>query len=276
MYAVFWSGFWGIMNLVFILLEKFKYWVAFNLLTLGRRTRLLIVASLFLCSFLGVVFLAWTRGYFDPYVAAENITLSNVTDKSVTISWKTVKPARGRVVVSNKGFYPWDQKIRVRKDDLLELADMNTQLDTHHITVSGLLADHTYGVKVYNGWWSSKTYKFTTRPEIQNLPNPHPSYGRIVDSERKKGIPGVLVYMVISREGHTATLSTIADSQGKWAIDVANIRDIQGQSFDLSDPRVGIEILVEGGRRGRVKATLNSKQLSPAPDIVFRVTKEGT
>ncbi len=124
--------------------------------------------------------------YFGtPYSAPEDVRVTNVTDRSATVSWKTADATPGVVVYSeDESFYPWllakmgkekayddrdvsaaelaaAQELADEAADSGEVSDLQVVEDvtvsdkgdyyTHHVTIKGLEPEKTYYFMVGNG-----------------------------------------------------------------------------------------------------------------------------
>ena len=212
----------------------------------------------------------------EPSSPPQNVLISNITDHQATISWTTQKPAKGSLLVSKDGKFPLLPIFtKVFKDDgEKNLGKMNFY-STHKITLDNLNPTQTYNFRVYQGWKKRYQGSFQAGPALQSMNTPNPVYGRIL-SQDKKPVIGALVYLQAINEAtksakttRSALLSTLTNKEGRWSIDLANLR-----SFDLKDSypvgeNTTEEIMVDTGR-SRVKASTSTKQDNPWPDVVLK------
>lgn len=219
------------------------------------------IKALFLfTSFFILIFLSLF--IFRPNPAIENITLSNLTDRSVTISWKTSVPTTGEIVIQKQNKFAFLPQNGVL-DDHLKYFKKDIPLDLHHITLTGLSPDSQYFFKIYNGIWQSRIYKVRTLPtnRINNLPNP--VYGHVSLSDHQTPAVGVVVYLILSENKRNLTLSTLTNSKGNYSLDF--------NTSEFKNPKM--QIFVEAGRRGNIKAAISKTKMNPIPDIVLPYKK---
>lgn len=212
----------------------------------------------------------WTFGAFEPFAPPTDVVVSNLTDRSATISWKTAVPTKTKVLTSSTGSFPLFAFGTGRRDDLVEQVGQDTRLIVHHATLRNLEPATPYGVKIYRNFWRSQTYRFTTLSDITNLPTPSLAYGKIVDAQRQKGEAGVVVYLTITEEEKVATLSTLTSGNGSWQLDLSTARGQDGTALWPASVSTTIELIVEAGGRGKVRTVLSAGKLTPAPDIVLQ------
>ncbi|MBI2329897.1 fibronectin type III domain-containing protein [Candidatus Daviesbacteria bacterium] len=212
----------------------------------------------------------------EPSSSPQNVLISNVTDHQATVTWTTQKPTKGALLVSDNGKFPiLPIFTKIFRDDGEKLLGKMNFYPTHKVTVDNLDPNKTYQFRIYQGWKKKYQGSFTTGPVLQSINTPNPVYGRVLSSD-KKPIVGALVYLQVINEAsqsakatRSSLLSTLTNKEGRWSMDLANLR-----SFDLTDTypvgnNTTEEIIVDTGR-SRVKAQTTTKQDNPWPDIILK------
>lgn len=168
----------------------------------------------------GVYLVARQQNFFakaSPNLAAQNISLANISDTQVSISWQTQ--------IETPAFITYGQTLA----DQVALDDRDSSSPKphtiHHITIKNLLPKTTYQYKIVAGKYTSTPSSFTTTSpaSMQNGFNP------VIGSVLNGGQPldeGV-VYLSIS--GST-TQSAVIKNFGNFVIPLSFIR-----KTDLSD-----------------------------------------
>lgn len=239
-----------------------KMWSVFKIyLTLA------LILSVFLLS---LVFL----GLIEPAATPQNIFFTNLTDHQATITWTTAKPTRSLIIASKDGKFPllplaiFGQAMS--KDDGEKLLSKQGFYTTHHVTVEKLDPNTTYYFRIYQGLKNIYQGKFTTGPTLTTLTAPNPIYGRVLTSD-KKPAAGALVYFQEKQESSpSALLSTLTNQQGRWSLDLGNLRSANLKTSFPAKAKNIKEIVVEAGSKGKVKFATTSAQLNPAPDILLK------
>lgn len=152
----------------------------------------------------------------------QNITLSNLTDDSATISWQTSTPIASFITFGQTS--PDEQTI---------LDDRDTNLPTgkpkaysiHYVTIKNLLPKTTYQYKIVSGKILSEINKFTTAAPLNSQTGFRPIIGSVLDED--KPLNEGVAYLSIA---DTATLSSLIKDTGNFLIPLSQIR-----KADLSD-----------------------------------------
>lgn len=230
-----------------------------------------------LLGLVGVLFLLWIIGSFlplliEPTSLPQNALISNVTDSQTTISWTTKIATRGRVVVSASDKFPFLSAVSGKHyiDDGDRNLGRQNFYTTHHVTVEGLSQNKTYRMRIYQGLRKVYAGNFVTGPILAAPTSPSPVYGRVVDEDKKPVVGAVIYFRAANNDEKSAPLSTLTNPEGRWTIELANLRtsDLSG-SYKLA-ARTAEEVVVEAGARGRVRATTVVGQDKPWPDIILK------
>ncbi|HBL52385.1 MAG: hypothetical protein A3D24_01475 [Candidatus Blackburnbacteria bacterium RIFCSPHIGHO2_02_FULL_39_13] len=236
----------------------------------------------------------------EPTAKPQNVFISNISDHQATISWTTDKPTKGAVVASENGSFPILPIFvgeKLSRDDGEKGIKKTGFYTTHRVTVENLAPGKEYQFRIYEGWKNVYQEDFSTGPTLSSLANPNPVYGKIVDSNNKP-IVGALVYLTVSdpaseikeektikdKDGKTkkevitkkvdvkdsSILSALTNSEGKWSIDLGNIRSKNLKSIQPLS-KISVEkLLVDAGRKGRAKAVAKPGMDKPWVDIVLK------
>lgn len=236
---------------------------------LTRPGRLFLILGIILA---GLLLLAYALKLIEPSSEPQNILVSNITDQQVTVSWTTAKATRGLIVISENGQFPILPTFakEVFKDDGEKKLARQRFYTTHHITIGNLTPNKTYQYLIYQGWKKIIQGQFTTGPTLSGISAPNPVYGRII-SARKTPLVGALVYLQAeTNEKKSALLSTLTNSEGRWNLDLGNLRtkDLKF-TYKISSNSAEM-ILVEGANKGRGKAFTTSGKDQPWPDIIIK------
>jgi len=154
----------------------------------------------------------------SPSLTPQNITLSNIDESSITISWQTSTSTTSFITFGQNSF-----------DDTTTLDDRDTNTPkphlTHYVTLKNLQPKTTYQFKIISGKFSSDTIKFETAalPSTQN--GFRPVIGSILDGD--KPLDDGVVYLSIPQ---TIPQSALVKNLGNFLIPISLIR-----KSDLSD-----------------------------------------
>jgi hypothetical protein len=210
----------------------------------------------------------------EPLSYPKNVSVSNVSSSSITLSWTTDLATPTKVSLVEPGILQYLPAFLYSSigDDRDRNGKLEKKYLTHYVTLNNLKPNTRYLARIYVGVRQVYEQKLTTGPRVA-LQSPNLVYGKIVDAQ-KKGAEGVLVYLRLqqSQSSSSALLSAITNNQGKWSIETSNarVRNLQ-KSFDWS--KASYEVLVaDDGKGNRFSATTNSKADKPWPNIVLQAS----
>ncbi|MDD4875991.1 MAG: fibronectin type III domain-containing protein [Dehalococcoidales bacterium] len=156
-----------------------------------------------------------------PEISDMNIT--NVGDRSFTVSWVTNVDTTGQISYGTSS----DNLNSTAYDDRGQL----TEDDTHHVSVTGLLANTTYYFDVVSAETTDDNnaahYEVTTGPGL-DFKMPDPITGTVYKMDGITAAEGTIIYAYV---GTSQVLSGLVDSSGNWGIDIAAIRNADFQSY---------------------------------------------
>ena len=168
-----------------------------------------------------------------------DIITSNVADLSFTVSWITNVDTTGQI---NYGTSP-DSLDSTAYDDRGEA----TEDDTHHVTISSLVANTTYYFDVVSGETtddnSGAHYQVTTGPGL-DFKMPELISGTAYQMDGETPAEGAIIYATI---GYSQVLSGLVDENGTWGLNIAPIRTADYQSYYAYSDSDDISLEAQGG-----------------------------
>ncbi|MFH2118518.1 MAG: fibronectin type III domain-containing protein [Candidatus Paceibacterota bacterium] len=216
----------------------------------------------------GVLLFSDGTGVFAPRATPEttpkNVKISNLTDKSFTISFATDEVTSGFV---KYGAEQGSLKSQA-SDDRDQLSGSIGENRLHHVTVRGLTPNTAYFFTIGTG--SSSKFDNNGAPfTVRTLPTPAGSspinktiYGTVI-TESGAPAEGSVVYVQGDNVGE---MSSLVKSSGSWAIALANARTSDGTDFaQLTDDTV-LNIIIQGS--DSVKNSIFSIPINEAQPVV--------
>lgn len=179
---------------------------------------------------LAVIFAGITAGVFlvlkdqqfftkaSPTLAPQNITLSNISDAEVTISWQTSKITTSFVTFGIKS--PGEKTVLDDRD-----SGVPKERSLHYVTLKNLEPESSYLFKIMSGKFQSETQNFKTAKALSSQNGFGPIIGTVLNGD--KPLNEGIVYFNISG---TSTQSALIKNMGNFLIPISLAR-----SVDLSD-----------------------------------------
>lgn len=232
--------------------------------TLFKKIIIILLLLLF------VYVLIWMLSFFlEPQSPVKSLYISNLTDHQVTLSYVTEKPVKGTVAVSKDKLplIPLFTK-KIYKDDSEKGRKNEGRYTTHHITITDLEPNIKYDFKIFEGIRGVYQVKVNTPKAVGTFLVPYPVYGRILTKDRKPAI-GALVYLTVySNNKRSNLLSTFTNSDGRWTLDLANLRtnDLKNS---FSAGKNMIENLLITTKDTTVKSATQSGKDKPWPNLIL-------
>lgn len=194
----------------------------------------------------------------SPDITAKNITLSNISDTEVTISWQTSAPTISFVTFGQTN--PNEQTVINDKDSSEPENKPKIHL-IHYVTIKNLLPKTTYQYKVITGKIASNVGKFTTATPINQQVGFRPIIGSVL--WENKPLEESIVYLSITN----ATLQSAQVKAGNFLIPLSQIRKTDlSDSYSLSEDTVGKLTVIS--EQGNTNALFNLKTSSnPLPPL---------
>ena len=222
----------------------------------------LLGLSIILIGIIAGVFLTLREQIFiskaSPDITAKNITLSNVSDAEVTISWQTSAPTISFVTFGQTN--PSEQTVLNDKDSSEPENKPKTHL-IHYVTIKNLLPKTTYQYKVITGKIASNVDEFTTATPINKQVGFRPVIGSVF--EGNKPLEEGIVYLSIAN----ATLQSAQVKAGNFLIPLSQIRKTDlSDSYSLNEETIGKLTIISD--KGNANALFSLKTSSnPLPPI---------
>jgi len=198
----------------------------------------------------------------------QEVRLTNITDNSFAVSWKTDKLALGGV----KLFSPREAVI----SDIRQLVQGKIgEYYTHYVVVESLGANQECGFWVgsngryygQSGKENESAYLVKTAPVAVNVSSETKlAYGQVVD-EQGMPVANVLVYLEIPQ---IAPLSSLTSASGYWVVPLAFAHSFDLLSLaDYQEGPVEEEIVVDAGILGRSQVVNLTRNNKPVPPITL-------
>ncbi|HEY40239.1 MAG TPA: hypothetical protein G4O18_00065, partial [Dehalococcoidia bacterium] len=204
----------------------------------------------------------WGVPMSADYSATVDPQVTNVADKSFTVSWISQSAEQGLV---NYGTSP-DSLTNVAYDD----RGQSTSDDTHHVSISGLTAETTYYYEVVSGGTTynngGSPYQITTGPSL-SFTMPEMINGTTNKTGGTTAAEGAIVYAQI---GTSQVLSSLVDSSGTWGLNIAPIRTADFQSYYTHADTDEISVEAQGAGDGSDSQTVTistAKSGAPAMEV---------
>jgi len=195
------------------------------------------------------------------------VRVTNVTDRSFTVSWTTSVLATGFVRLFDRG----DEKIFA--DLRRETGGNILRWETHYVMIDNLKAETEYqflinsGGKDFRDEEKGAKFKVKTAKIFSGAPpEAKLAFGRVVD---RQGLPvgGAIVYLDIPG---VAPLSSLSSSLGNWMVPLAFAFD-PGLAYpaDYREGELVEEIVAEAGSLGNAKAVNYTANNKPVREIIL-------
>lgn len=220
-----------------------------------------------------ILLLFYSLKLIEPSSNPQNIMVTNLTEHQATVSWTTAKPTKGLIVISEDGKFPLLPNFakKTYKDDGEKNLKRQRFYTTHHITIGDLAPDKTYQYLIYQGWKKKVRGSFTTGPVLTSLAPPSPVYGKVLSADRKTPLIGAIIYFQTDTgKEKSALLSTLSNSEGRWSLDLGNLRSKNLKSSVNLASKSAELVVVEAGSHGKGRAVTLLGKDKPWPDIILK------
>ena len=237
-----------------------------------------ILGALGMMALAVIIFLILTQ----PNAYPQDVRVSNVSSKSLTLSWTTPIPMETKVRVIEDGQFQFLPVFfyQSENDDRDEDFKIETKRSVHYVTIRGLKPGTRYVAKIDSGIREVYSQKLVTGPELSPA-TPDLVYGKVINSQtggkNVDGAQGVLVYLrLISKEGSSsALLSGLTRDKGSWSIEASNARTRNlKRGFDQREVRYE-SLVVDNGIGKKFSATTLAGKDKPWPTIVLEASTSG-
>lgn len=179
---------------------------------------------------LGIIFLGIVIGVYlvlreqvflsqaAPNLTPRNVTLTNITDDSVVISWQTNSPAASFITFGQGS--PGEQTVLDDRDNNPAGAGPKPHL-THYVTLKNLLPKTSYQFKIITGKITSEIEKFETGAPLTNQTVFPPVIGSVLDDTSP--LADGIVYLSIPE---ATTQSALIKGGGNFLIPLSQISKV--------------------------------------------------
>lgn len=194
----------------------------------------------------------------SPDVTAQNITISNITDNLVTVSYQTSVSTPSFITFGQAS--PNETTVLDDKDNHPPAGGPKPYL-MHYFTIKNLLPKTTYQYKIISGKVSSGIFKFTTAAPVASQAGFRPIIGSVLDKDHP--LDAGIVYLL---SDGAATQSAQVKNSGNFLIPLADIRKSDlSDRFPLSgDTTIKLTIISAKGQ-ANVLLKLNAPNLELGP-----------
>lgn len=165
-----------------------------------------------------------------PNLTAQNITVSNISDDSITISWQTSAPVSSFITYG----------IQNPSETALDDRDINPPVEgpknhsMHYVTIKNLLPKTTYQYKIVSGNSSSNIQSFTTSTPLTSQIVQGPVIGSAFDEG--KPLEEAAAYLSIA---DATTQSSLVKLGGNFLIPISQIRKSDlSEGFSVTEETV--------------------------------------
>ncbi len=201
--------------------------------------------------------------------APKNVTVTNISDTSFTVTWTTDEAVSGSVRldgVSPDSFF-FDERYTAPNTKQATAA-----YTTHSVTVRNLKPNTTYKFVIVSNNVSHSNngtaYEATTAPTISGLGTGiEPAYGQITATN---GLPldGALVYLTLE---NGQTLSTFSKTTGTWVIPLNLARTTALDRYIPVAERINESIVIRNAE-GEATALTDTLNDNPVPSMTIGKT----
>jgi len=217
----------------------------------------LLGIGILLCGLVaGMVVFNQGTGVFLPRATEEttpkNVKITNVTERSFTVSFVTEAETTGFVKIvgksSSQNSAGKPQELNMQSgDDRDQIRGTITGYPLHHITMTGLEADTNYHFVIgtdKGALYDDNGNKFVvkTAKTATSAPNAKTIYG-VVTNQTGGPAKGSIVYIAVEGAGE---MSQLVQESGSWAVPLANARTKDGASYASISNASRLKILVQG------------------------------
>lgn len=197
-------------------------------------------------------------------IAPKDVKITNVTDKSFVISWKTEKAANGQIKFSeeNGGKLFFDSR-----DKIGSLGEYTT----HYFETDNLKAETEYQFSVISGGkeFLDNEVNFKAKTAIDftgDIPLANLASG-VVETNTNTSAQGAIVFVNIDG---ISPLSSLVTSSRNWAVSLSKAFSADLSTLaDYQDGKILEEIFVEGGSLGTAVAKVYTEDDDPVAKIIL-------
>lgn len=213
--------------------------------------------------------------FVEPQSKVERLLISNISDTGASVSWVTASATKGAVrIVPDKQKFPLFELTADSHLDDRDAAGRREHFFTqHHVTLSDLAPNTTYTYRIYQGWRQVGEGRLRTGSSLSAPSAPNLVYGTVVKADKKTPQIGSLVYLRLHDEKQkksSAVLSTVTNQQGRWSIDMSQLRTADGKKVFTYDADTVEQLIVSASQQKTVKANTKIGADKPWPVMIVK------
>lgn len=203
------------------------------------------------------IFLVQNRQIFAPKASPEEtpqmVKITNITNRSFSVSWITDKKTTGFVSFGKTGSLGATSN---------QTASLGETSNVHYVQVENLIPATQYFFKVGSGKNlfdnDGQPYTITTGPALEALPQPDVIFGKIEGLTEQ-----AILYVTLAG---VTPLSTLVESSGTWSIPLSTARNSNLDGYARYDKKESVaDIIVQSpGRLTTAKVKTGSAHPVPA------------
>ena len=188
-----------------------------------------------------------------PDIIPQNITLTNISDQSVTISWQTSQATPSFITLGISS--PDEQTVLDDRDKTSPSPRLN-----HYITIKDLQPQTTYLFKIISGKYQLETARFKTASTLVSQTNLNPVIGSVLDGETP--INDGIVYLAITG---SIPQSALIKTSGNFLIPLSKLaKSDLSESYQITGEEIGKLTVISGnGQSSAIFKLKISGQLLP-------------
>lgn len=218
---------------------------------------LLGVILLIICLAAGV-YLSTRKTYFSPQASGncqpDNLQITNITQRSVSISFITVSSCQSSLSLNNLTF-----------SNLIS----STASQVHYFEASNLESqkNYTFSLVIAGKTYTSAQYTFTTATTPATpIPNSNLAWGKVFTSTHQLA-DNIIVYLNIPG---ASPLSSYTTTEGNWNVSLANsFNDSKTDWFTAPVSPVPEDIVVIAADGSTTQISHTTDKNNPVPDIII-------
>ena len=229
-----------------------------NLPHLLKLYKIYLIASVLIVSLVSLLLVGrqiWSLR-FSPIFPVLDVEVSNLTDRSVTLSWLTMQPNVGTVRFLGEKSLTRENSREVGK--------------LHYLTISGLQPQKAYYIYVTNSFGRKiVSVPFMTLPRPSEIKFPQTVYGKVVQSGKPSADSLVVLRRIIlsTPQVQSESVSTLTNASGNYVLDLANAFLTNGSAPAGTPQRLEIRVWTKSGQFQENLFT--NVQTQPFPDIAI-------
>lgn len=202
----------------------------------------------------------------SPTAVPKQVKITNISDKSLTVSWITDTNVVGYVKYGKSS-----GEIKGRKGDVRDQKSGSTgSYTTHLVELDGLEPNSIYYLKIGSGSEdydnNGNPFEAKTAPVTTTVPTADTINGKVITSNGGP-VPAALVY--VTMEGVTE-MAALTSNLGNWTLTLSNARRADLADYATYDKATTrLTIFVQAGSLGTATAVTTTKNDSPVANITL-------